>query len=277
MSLRFGGPIPRYLVLAGAMLVASATVARAEEYVLGPEDVVSISVWMHPELERTAAIGADSTLVLPPIGSVKAAGLTTKQLGDRIADRLSSYLRQSTTVTVSVKDYLSRSVYVSGAVAKPGRYGFERVPTIVDVINQAGGAIPGAVVIPTSPIGTGSTSGEGVAVLGEVTRPGVYTVSAGQDLWTVLALSGGITQRANLSNVRVLSRGDGGQSVATVNLRAVLDRGSRTPTAVRPGDVVVVLPKGPNPWTALTALLSLSSDALNAAVLVDYFRTRTPR
>ena len=39
---------------------------------------------------------------------------------------------------------MSRSVFVSGAVAEPGRYGFETMPSLLDVLNQAGGALPDA-------------------------------------------------------------------------------------------------------------------------------------
>lgn len=122
----------------------SAGPAVAQEYVIGPEDVLQVSVWMHPELERTVTVGRDGAIVFPPVGEVRAAGQTTTQLGARLADRLSSYLRQTATVTVTVSQYLSQSVFVSGGVSKPGRYGFERMPGIVDVINQAGGAIAGA-------------------------------------------------------------------------------------------------------------------------------------
>ena len=133
------------LALAAALLVMLVPGrARAEEYVIGAEDVLQISVWMHPELERSVTVRADGNIVLPPIGEVKAAGQSPTQLGSRLADRLSTYLRQTTTVTVSVTQYLSQSVYVSGAVAKPGRYGFERLPGVMDVINQAGGATLGA-------------------------------------------------------------------------------------------------------------------------------------
>jgi polysaccharide export outer membrane protein len=125
-------------------ILGVAPVAAQDDYTLGPEDVVAISVWLHPELERTVAIRADGNITFAPIGEIKAAGLTTKQLGDRIADRLSTYLRQTTTVTVTVSEFLSRSVFVSGAVAKPGRYGYERIPGVVDVISGAGGALPGA-------------------------------------------------------------------------------------------------------------------------------------
>jgi len=137
--------VPAGLALAAALLLVLAPArARAEEYVIGAEDVLQVSVWMHPELERSVTVRADGSIVLPPIGEVKAAGQTPTQLGARLADRLSTYLRQTTTVTVSVTQYLSQSVYVSGAVAKPGRYGFERVPSVLDVINQAGGATTGA-------------------------------------------------------------------------------------------------------------------------------------
>ena len=118
--------------------------STAGEYVLGAEDVISVSVWLHSELDRQVAIKADGTITFPPIGSIEAAGLTTDELGERIADRLSAYLRQTATVTVTVSEYLSRSVYVVGAVSRPGRYGFENIPGILDVLNRAGGAAPGA-------------------------------------------------------------------------------------------------------------------------------------
>lgn len=137
--------VPALFALALVLAVlAPARVARAEDYVLGPEDVVAVSVWLHPELERSVTVSADGNITLPPVGDIKAAGLTTKQLGERIADRLSAYLRQTTTVTATVAKYMSRSVYVSGSVATPGRYGFERIPSLVEVLGSAGGALTGA-------------------------------------------------------------------------------------------------------------------------------------
>jgi len=133
---------PALFVLSAVGVPARA--ARAEEYVLGPEDQVAVSVWLHPELERTITINADGNITMPPVGDIAAAGLTTKQLGDRIADRLSAYLRQTTTVTVTVSKYMSRSVFVTGSVASPGRYGFERIPSLVEVLGAAGGAQTGA-------------------------------------------------------------------------------------------------------------------------------------
>jgi polysaccharide export outer membrane protein len=133
-------------------VLAAPTVARAQqppqppshEYVIGAEDVLQISVFGHPELERTVTVNAAGLVTFPPLGELKAAGLTPKQASDRLGERLSTYLRQTTTATVSVREFLSHSVYISGAVARPGRFGFETMPPLLDVLNQAGGALPGA-------------------------------------------------------------------------------------------------------------------------------------
>lgn len=299
-----------------AFLVPAST-AQAADYLLGSEDVIAVSVWLHPELERSVTVSADGNITLPPVGDIKAAGLTTKQLGERIADRLSAYLRQTTTVTVTVVTYMSRSVYVTGSVANPGRFGFERIPSIVEVLGSAGGALTGAnlesvqivrtengvrrtlVADVGSAMRDGDTSrlpelkagdtvivsgvvqgtsaggdvpiGAGAAVLGEVTHPGLVSVGSGVDIWSVLAAAGGLTERADLRSVRVLTRTETGQTVAAHDLRAVLDNGSRAPVTVKTGDVVFVLSKRASPWNNVTALLSLSRDLINVIVLIEYF------
>lgn len=300
--------------LCGGLLAGWAALARAEDYVIGPEDVLAISVWMHSELERTVTVDADGNITLPPVGQIKAAGLTTRALGDKVADRLSTYLRQTTTVTVTVQTYVSHSVFVTGGVAKPGRYGFERIPSLVDVLGQAGGAVPGAdlahvqvvrkegdqrrtidadlsaamrngdttglpglkpgdTVIVPGPGGAAAAPGEGVAVLGEVVKPGVYPVEGEQDVWALLATAGGLTSRGSFKDVRLLTHAEGGQNVTLLDLRDVLDKGSRAPVRAKAGDVLVVMPHGGGTWGALAAVLSVSRDVLNMAVLVDYLNT----
>ncbi|TMQ69046.1 MAG: hypothetical protein E6K80_13015 [Candidatus Eisenbacteria bacterium] len=287
----------------------------AQEYVLGPEDVISISIYLHPELERTLAIDAEGNITLPPIGPIKAVGLTPKQLGDKISERLASYLRQTTSVTVTVTQYYSRSVFVQGAVAKPGRYGFERIPSLIDVIGAAGGALPtadlsrvsivrrdpnggrrtlyanvaaaqrdgnpatlpqlsaGDIITVEGGVGANGVSmaGDGAGVLGEVTRPGVYPVGDGQDIWTVLAIAGGLTPRGNLSKIRIITLEGATHAVVTLNLKRALDEGSHRPQIVKPGDIVYVMPSGTTKFGqafgGLQALLSVSTDVLNLIVL----------
>ena len=294
-------------------LLSASSLAYAQEYVLGPEDVISISIYLHPELERTLSIDAEGNITLPPVGNMKAAGNTPKQLGDKISEKLASYLRQTTSVTVTVTQYLSRSVFVQGAVARPGRYGFERIPGLIEVIGQAGGALPTAELsrveivrkdnsggrrtlyanvaqaqrdgnpatlpplqvgdIITVPGGVGAvgTSTDGVAVLGEVSRPGVYPLGAGQDLWTALAVAGGITQRGDLAKVRIITREGQTHAVTTLNLKRALDQGNYRPQIVKPGDVVYVTPTRTSKVAAafggLETVLSITTDVLNLIVL----------
>ena len=310
------------LGVAFALVISlAAGPARGEEYMIGAEDVLQVSVWMHPELERAVTVGADGSITFPPVGDLKAGGQTPNQLATRLADRLSSYLRQTATVTVTVTHYLSQSVFVSGGVATPGRYGFERLPGVIDVISQAGGAIAGAdlsqvqiirregdlrrpqtvdvaralregtdaglpalkpgdaVVVPVESA-RGSAAGlDAVGVLGEVTRPGLYPVGAGQNLWMVLAAAGGVTAQGNLGDVRVLRPKDSGTSVFGVNLKDQLGHGAREPFVVRSGDVIFVTGRGAwgNAWIALTQVLSISRDLANVVVLADYFNHRTSR
>ena len=307
------------LGVAFALVISlAAGPARGEEYMIGAEDVLQVSVWMHPELERAVTVGADGSITFPPVGDLKAGGQTPNQLATRLADRLSSYLRQTATVTVTVTQYLSQSVFVSGGVATPGRYGFERLPGVIDVISQAGGAIAGAdlsqvqiirregdlrrpqtvdvaralregtdaglpalkpgdaVVVPAEPVRGAAAGLDAVGVLGEVTRPGLYPVGGGQNLWMVLAAAGGVTAQGNLGDVRVLRPKDSGTSVFGVNLKDQLGHGAREPFVVRSGDVVFVTGRGAwgNTWIELTQFLSISRDLANIVVVADYLNRR---
>jgi polysaccharide export outer membrane protein len=297
-------------------LVAWTPPATAQDYVLGPEDVIQISVWMHPELERTVTIGLDSMITVPPLGAVRAAGFTPRQLGDRLSRELGSFLRQTTAATVTVVTPMSQSVYVSGAVAKPGRYGFERMPSLVDVISTAGGATAGAqlgrvqiirregenrrtieadvasalrdgmgvplpalrpgdtVVVPALAAPGATAPGEGVGVIGQVIRPGLYPVGAGgQDLWTVLAAAGGAGPKGDLSSVHVITYQGAGQAVVTVDLRHALKHGARAPFIVRSGDVVFVSSTeargAGRMWAGFQAALGVSRDVLGLVLLRD--------
>jgi polysaccharide export outer membrane protein len=135
------------LVLVGLPSVAAGQAATPapDNYVIGIGDVLQVSVWGHTELDRTVTVNVQGDITLTPVGEIKAAGSTTKQLADRIVDRLTTYLRTGTpTVTVTVTDFVSQSVFVSGAVARPGRYGAPAPPPIFDVLNMAGGALNSA-------------------------------------------------------------------------------------------------------------------------------------
>lgn len=108
------------------------------QYTLGASDVLRINVWKSAELSQTVTIGPDGFISLPLLGDMPAAGMTAEQLAKILSDRLGSYI-VSPQVTVSVLDFRSRQVFVTGQVGKPGAYSLIAPITVLQLIAQAGG------------------------------------------------------------------------------------------------------------------------------------------
>lgn len=108
------------------------------EFLLGPEDVLEVTVWKNPDLSRTTAIRPDGHISMPIIGDVQAAGLTAAALSTQIAARYKEYI-QVPSVSVNVKELNSYTVYVLGEVSKPGKFHLKSYITVLQAISLAGG------------------------------------------------------------------------------------------------------------------------------------------
>lgn len=90
------------------------------DYKIAPLDVIDISVFGVPDLNRTAQVSSSGMITLPLIKGVKAGGRTQAQLERDIAAKLEAGYLQSPQVSVFVKEYNSQRITVDGAVKKPG-------------------------------------------------------------------------------------------------------------------------------------------------------------
>jgi polysaccharide export outer membrane protein len=108
------------------------------EFLLGPEDFLSVTVWKNQDLSRDVAVRPDGMISMPLIGDVPAAGMTSNALAKRIADRLTEFMA-SPTVSVQVKEVNSYIIYVQGEVAKPGKYPLKSYATVLQGVSMAGG------------------------------------------------------------------------------------------------------------------------------------------
>jgi polysaccharide biosynthesis/export protein len=108
------------------------------EYRIGPEDVLQISVWKNEALSRTVPVRPDGKVTLPLLNDIDAAGYTPMQFRDLLIQKLSEYM-PSPEVSVIVVDPRSFKVSVMGEVPKPGRYELRSRTTILDMIALAGG------------------------------------------------------------------------------------------------------------------------------------------
>jgi len=109
-----------------------------EDFVIGPEDVLSIVVWHEPDLTNKATVRPDGKIGIPLLNDVQASNLTPKQLQQRITEGLKQFLADP-SVSVIVQEIHSQVVFVTGAVGKPGVYPLGRPMTVMELLIRAGG------------------------------------------------------------------------------------------------------------------------------------------
>lgn len=112
----------------------------AAKYVIGPSDVLSISVWKRKELDRTVTVRPDGKVSFSLLGDISAAGLSPMELQVAIEQALGYYIKiLPGEVSVVVDAVHSYKVSVMGEVRLPGRFEFQTQVSILDALAQAGG------------------------------------------------------------------------------------------------------------------------------------------
>jgi polysaccharide biosynthesis/export protein len=115
-----------------------ATRPISKEFLLGPEDVLEVTVWRNQDLSRIVVVRPDGKISLPLIGDVQASGLTAAQVAAKIAARLTEF-KENPNVSVSIKEVNSYFIYVLGEVLKPGKYPIKSYATVLQGVSLAGG------------------------------------------------------------------------------------------------------------------------------------------
>jgi polysaccharide export outer membrane protein len=140
LSLQAIAQTPRNSSAAQPGPAASPEVAdtSASEYIIGPEDVLGVSVWREPELAAKVAVRPDGKVDLPLVNDIQASGLTTRQLREAITERIKRFVPDP-TVSVVVLEIHSRTVSIVGSVPKPGVYPLGGPMTVMELIARAGG------------------------------------------------------------------------------------------------------------------------------------------
>jgi polysaccharide export outer membrane protein len=125
----------------------------ADDYLVGPQDVLSLTVFNDDTLSRPAlVVDTDGTIDCPYIGRQKVSGMTTRQIEEMLRRLLGlrrdaqgkvvgGYLTNP-NLNVSVKDFRSQRVNVMGAVRNPGYVELQGDPTLTRALSQAGYPTP---------------------------------------------------------------------------------------------------------------------------------------
>lgn len=120
-------------------LSSSASDSEADEYLIGADDLLEITVFEAPELNRTVRVSASGEISLELLGTVKAAGLTPRELESALQSSLRQTYMKDPHVGVFVRELQSHSVSVVGAVKKPGVFQIRGTKTVLELLSMAEG------------------------------------------------------------------------------------------------------------------------------------------
>lgn len=122
-----------------AIILTLPNVSKAQDYLLGPRDVIAISAWGFDELQlKDLVIRDDGKIAFPLVGDIEARGLTPNELSQKITLGLTGYVNNP-VVTVNVTKPRPNRIYVLGEVTRPGLYELEGSHRLLDAVGIANG------------------------------------------------------------------------------------------------------------------------------------------
>ena len=232
--------------VAAETIAAKSADGANRDYVLGAGDLVRISVYGSPDLLTEARLSAAGTITFPLVGELALGGLSAAISEKKIAQALEKggFIKKA-QVNLVVMQYQSQFVSVLGDVYKPGKFPLDRPSTLSDVLAMAGGVTPnGSDMVTLIRNGAGKTtklaydlrdllkkaddsdnpqannpmvSGDDiiyvnareVSVLGQVNRPGKYSVASGvRTVVDFLSQAGGVAA-GGADSIIVITKRDG--------------------------------------------------------------------
>lgn len=259
----------RILLSLLAICLGASRGVHAQDYFLGPDDTIGVTVLRHPELSvPVQVVPSSGRIQVPGVGDVMISGKTTSQAAAEIARRLRKTLLRP-EVVVSLMSQRVRRVFVSGAVQKSGPIEIKQGFRVSEAVSLAGGltaaperiegilnrvgSMPIVLDLPTLLRNTSSPKNillrssdvlrltervYRINISGQVNRPGAVDVPIGSNVVQALSIAGGATPKAALSRVTV-KRANGKEYPLDLYRTVVLGQGSDN-FRLASGDMILV-------------------------------------
>jgi polysaccharide export outer membrane protein len=236
----------------GAVLALAMGVAGAAEVLLGPGDVVRMSVYGSPDMSIETRVSESGHITVPLLGQVEVGGMPVAAAEKKVANLLEKggYLKKA-QVNMLITTMTSQQVSVLGQVNRPGRYPVEGKRKVLDLLALAGGiAAEGGDTVSLVRTRNGKTTREQIDVIdmvrrgeldhdvevaagdiiyveraprayvtGEVQRPGAFRIERGMTVQQAVSAGGGLTPRGSNNGMRITRR-DGNGNPTTIDARA---------------------------------------------------------
>ncbi|UCD91025.1 MAG: SLBB domain-containing protein [Desulfobacterales bacterium] len=250
----------------------------AQEYLMGPGDLVDIEVWNRKKLSGEHTVGPYGFITLPMYGDFKIGGLNREQASKAITGIYTKYYDDPIT-TVKIKKFMNNRVYVLGRVSNPGVIHFSGGGTLLEALSMAGGLPTRDKTIFLSKcyivrgkdqiiwidliqllqkanmklnirlanndiIYIPESMDAAVFVMGEVKNPGSYQIqTTGLSLMDAVNLAGGPTEDANIDEVRLIREMKEKEGVKIVDLNKMLAMGDFSENYLLKDNDILYLPK----------------------------------
>ncbi len=264
-----------------ALLIASFSLLWSQEkispnYRVGPQDMIEISVFGHPELYMNVRISEEGKIPFHFLDEIDINGLTRLEIEKKLKIAIDEILLVDAQVYVFIKEFHSQKVSLFGAVGSQGQYELEGPETLLSLISRAGGITDDAgeniIVIRQLSDKTTRTLRISVNLLmngdpmldiplqaydkinvlkdelvkiylvGEVNNPGVLEVKRSKIpmLHQAIIQQGGFTSKAAQKRVMIKRIGtEGEEQILTFNIRAIL-KGRKKDVPLKENDTIFV-------------------------------------
>jgi polysaccharide export outer membrane protein len=243
----------------------------AARLLIGPGDMLTITIFNVPELQQTARVSESGDAVLSLIGNMHLAGMTVASAAVALEDEYRNRkLLVDPHVTVLVTEYATEGISVLGEVTRPGVYPLLGPHSLLDIISAAGGltASAGSTVTirrrngPEQVVQLDANDPQKalaqdvelqpadmvvvaraavVYVVGDVGRPGGFSMQNNGRLTVLqaIALASGVNKTAALSHAKIIHKTPSGYAEADIHLAQLL-QGKAPDVALAPEDIVFV-------------------------------------
>jgi polysaccharide export outer membrane protein len=255
-----------YIFILLLLLACPLAAMASDDYVVGAEDVLKITVYNYPDLTTTERVSGEGVITIPLIGEIKVAGMTTDRVAKAIAEKLADGFIVDPNVSVFVLEFRSKKAIVMGQVNKPGIYMLTGNTTFLELLSLAGGLTKDAGSKATIKRKTSDgTKGEGIITIdlkklieegdtsldvslmdgdnvyiakagvfyltGEIKTPAAYKYEDGLTLIKAVTMAGGFTDKASPGRIRIIRKIDNKEKVIQ---KAEMDE------PVLPEDIIIV-------------------------------------
>lgn len=278
---------------------AFSTTMTGARVILGPGDLLEISIFDTPELFQRVRVNSDGKIALALVGEITVRGMSPDKLAGVIAGKLvDGNFMKAPQVSVFVVEYAGQVAYVTGEVTRPGAYALLRSHHLLDLISVAGGLTSRAgnavtivrgdeaaqhilvdlsdkdenrsnpEILPGDSITVGQTGI--VYILGDVNRPGGFMLDRRTTLSVVqgVALAEGTKSSASLTKALLVRTTQGKRQEIPLNLKMIMK--SRSPDVLLAAGDILFVPGSLTRGMGKTSLEVIMSSAGLAAVYASH-------